>query len=166
MREGSVIYIITHGREGHDAVAALIAPVHANIIAVDTPLALLQLPVRPGGGCLVVDIRAHDPCGSGILREITRAHEWIPAVFVALDVPAVRCVRPALGGWEPVEVSDHGAHLRTALLVGLACDRLARQGRREYAALVRDARDKDAAVGARARIRPTSSDTSGMDSAT
>jgi FixJ family two-component response regulator len=130
MREGSVIYVVTDGRRAQDTVGGLVAPLMADVIPIDTPSALLEMPMRPGAGCIVFDIRAHKPPGSRELREIAQSHDRIPVLFVTVDDVGVQCMRPVLGGWETVEVPDHDDHLRRALVVSLAGDELAREGRR------------------------------------
>lgn len=146
MHERSVIYVITNHRRGGDAIATLAAPVTSDVIVVDKPSALLDLPLRAGAGCVVLDVDVHEPYKSNLLRRVAQSQEWIPFVFVALDDHSVSCMRPVLGGWEPVDASDHNEHLRLTLLACLACDDLAREGRRDHAALNQGKRGHTAAV--------------------
>jgi FixJ family two-component response regulator len=92
----SIVYVVDDDVSVREALASLIGSVALNVECFASPQEFLRRRNRDGLSCLVLDVRMPGLSGLDLQRELARAEQPIPIVFISAhgDIPmAVRAIK-------------------------------------------------------------------------
>src|SRR4030081_2439058 len=87
----SIVYVVDDDVSVREALASLIGSVALNVECFASPQEFLRRCNRDGPSCLVLDVRMPGLSGLDLQRELARASQPIPIVFISAhsDIPMV-----------------------------------------------------------------------------